>query len=215
MLCNYVCGCEHISWYYRLYLDLIVGWHLKWGPTNEASRFWGGLKERLNLMYWKPIPLWNLSKYKWVWEGHVIIGLTCVIHGFYTFTIHTRGEGQCFPQSAVIWKKNMVKLHLLTTFKVYTFHYLNIIIMRKSLLWLLTRKIWQQIWLLFKTTIPLNIFLFDMNFDKFIIELHFLLIRFMLAKFSKYQKSMIMLSIKYLDFKKNCLKLCIKNKFMD
>ena len=133
------------------------------------------------------------------------------LHFYYSYTRWR----PMFSSISFYLKKKMVKLHLLTTFKIYTFHYLNIIIMRKSLLWLLTRKIWQQIWLLFKTTIPLNIFLFDMNFDKFIIELHFLLIRFMLAKFSKYQKSMIMLSIKYLDFKKNCLKLCIKNKFMD
>jgi len=37
-----------------------------------------------------------------------------------------------------------------------------------------------------------------MNFDKFTIGLHFLLILFMLIKFIEYQNSIVMSSIKYL-----------------
>ena len=47
----------------------------------------------------------------------------------------------------------------------------------------------------------LNIFLLDMNFDKSTVELHFLFISSMLAKFQKDQKSIAMLSIKCLNFK--------------
>ena len=41
----------------------------------------------------------------------------------------------------------------------------------------------QQTWLLFKATTSLNIFLFDMNFDKSTIVLHFLNIFSVLANF--------------------------------
>ena len=52
-----------------------------------------------------------------------------------------------------------------------------------------------------KATNRLNIFLLDMNFNKFTIGLHFLLISSMLAKFLKIQRSITMSSIKYLNFK--------------
>ena len=61
-------------------------------------------------------------------------------------------------------------------------------------------------------TNPLNIFLLNVNFDKFTIELHFLIISLMFAKFLEDQKSLVALLIKYLNFKFCSLKLCIKNK---
>ena len=50
-------------------------------------------------------------------------------------------------------------------------------------------------------TNPLNIFLLNVNFDKFTIELHFLIISLMFAKFLEDQKSLVALLIKYLNFK--------------
>ena len=47
----------------------------------------------------------------------------------------------------------------------------------------------------------MNFFLLNMNFDKFNIELYFIIISFILAKFSKFQRSITMSSIKYLNFK--------------
>ena len=49
-------------------------------------------------------------------------------------------------------------------------------------------------------TTPLNIFLLNVNFDKSIIELHFLLLSSKLAKFLKDQRSIPISSIKYLNF---------------
>ena len=43
----------------------------------------------------------------------------------------------------------------------------------------------QQTWLQLKATISLNIFLFDVNFDKFTIALHFLSIFSVLANFQE------------------------------
>ena len=40
-----------------------------------------------------------------------------------------------------------------------------------------------------------------MNFDKFTIGLHFILILFMLTNFIEYQNSIVMSSFKYLNFK--------------
>ena len=60
------------------------------------------------------------------------------------------------------------------------------------------------------------IFLLNVNFDKFIIELYFLLIPSMLGKFSKNQKSIILSSIKYVNFSSfYYLKSCVKNKFIN
>ena len=47
----------------------------------------------------------------------------------------------------------------------------------------------------------LNIFLLDVNFDKFTIELYFLLVSFMVAKFFKNQGLLDMSLIKCLNFK--------------
>ena len=52
-----------------------------------------------------------------------------------------------------------------------------------------------------KTTTLLNMFLLDVNFDKSIIKLYFLLIFFMLAKFLENKKSVVMSSIKCLNLK--------------
>ena len=56
-----------------------------------------------------------------------------------------------------------------------------------------------------KQNLPTNslyiYFLLDVNFDKSIIRLHFLIILFMLAKFSKNKKLITMSVIKYLYFK--------------
>ena len=60
-----------------------------------------------------------------------------------------------------------------------------------------------------------NIFLLDVNFDKFIIELHFIYISFILAKFLEDPRLIAMSSIKYLNSKFCSLILCIKNKFMN
>ena len=46
-------------------------------------------------------------------------------------------------------------------------------------------KAQQQTWLQLKATISLNIFLFDVNFDKFTIALHFLSIFSVLANFQE------------------------------
>ena len=50
-------------------------------------------------------------------------------------------------------------------------------------------------------TNPLNIFLLNIHLDKFVIGLRFLLISYMLQKFSKDQKSIVIPSIKYFNFK--------------
>ena len=53
------------------------------------------------------------------------------------------------------------------------------------------------------------------NFDKFNIGLHFLLIFSMLAKFSEDQRLIVMSSIEYLHFKFLQSKIMHKNKFKD
>ena len=63
--------------------------------------------------------------------------------------------------------------------------------------------------------IPLNNFLLDVNFDKFAIRLHFIFISFILAKFSKNQRSIIMLLTNFYISSFCNIRLCIKNKFMD
>ena len=50
-------------------------------------------------------------------------------------------------------------------------------------------------------TTPINIYLLDMNFEKFIIKLHFLLKSLILAKFLENQRLITMLLIKFLNFK--------------
>ena len=52
-------------------------------------------------------------------------------------------------------------------------------------------KVWLQTWMQFKTITSLNIFLLDVNFDKFIIKLHYLLISSMLEN-SRKQKTIVM-----------------------
>ena len=60
------------------------------------------------------------------------------------------------------------------------------------------------------------IFLLNVNFDKFIIELYFLLIPSMLGKFSENKKSTILSSVKYVNFSSFYnLKSCVKNKFIN
>ena len=54
---------------------------------------------------------------------------------------------------------------------------------------------------IFKITTILNILLLNMNFNKSTIELHFLLISSMFAKFPENQRSIALSSIKYLNFK--------------
>ena len=56
-----------------------------------------------------------------------------------------------------------------------------------------------------------NIFILNVYFDKFTIKLHFLFTYSMLAKFSKDQRSIIMSSIKYLNFKFLWSKIMHKN----
>ena len=50
-------------------------------------------------------------------------------------------------------------------------------------------------------TTPINIYLLDMNFKKFIVRLHFLLKSLILANFSENQRLITMSLIKYLNFK--------------
>ena len=50
-------------------------------------------------------------------------------------------------------------------------------------------------------TTPINIYLLDMNFKKFIVRLHFLLKSLILAKFLENQRLTTMLLIKFLNFK--------------
>ena len=50
-------------------------------------------------------------------------------------------------------------------------------------------------------TTPINIYLLDMNFEKFTVRLHFLLKSLTLAKFSENQRLITMSLIKYLNFK--------------
>ena len=64
-------------------------------------------------------------------------------------------------------------------------------------------------------TTPLNIFLLNVNFDKFTIGLNFLLISFIFANFSKEKKSILMSSIKYLNFKFLWYKIIHKKKFIN
>ena len=54
---------------------------------------------------------------------------------------------------------------------------------------------------MFFSSNSLYIFLLDVNFENIIVGLHVLIISFMLAKFQRDQKSISMLSIKYLNFK--------------
>ena len=61
----------------------------------------------------------------------------------------------------------------------------------------------------------LNIFLLKMNFDKFTIGLHLLLISSMLAKFLENQNLIVMPLINCLNCKFCSLKLCIKYKLKD
>ena len=56
--------------------------------------------------------------------------------------------------------------------------------------------------------------LLDANFNKSIIELDFLLIRYMLAKFQDNRISITILSIKCLNFKFLHLKLYLKDEFL-
>ena len=49
-------------------------------------------------------------------------------------------------------------------------------------------------------TTPINIYLLDMNFKKFIVRLHFLLKSLILAKFLENQRLTTMLLIKFLNF---------------
>ena len=56
-------------------------------------------------------------------------------------------------------------------------------------------------WLQTKTTSPLNIFLLNMNFDKFTIRLHFFLYPPYLLNFMMIKDQQLMSSIKYLNFK--------------
>ena len=58
-------------------------------------------------------------------------------------------------------------------------------------------------------------FLLDVNFENLIVELYVLIISSMIANFQENQRSIVILSIKYLNFKFFSLKLCIKNKFID
>ena len=57
--------------------------------------------------------------------------------------------------------------------------------------------------------------LLNVNFDKSITRLSFLLIFFMLTIFLKDKKLIVMLSIEYLNFNICNLKLYLKNKSMD
>ena len=50
-------------------------------------------------------------------------------------------------------------------------------------------------------TTPINIYLLDMNFKKFIVRLHFLLKSLILAKFLENQRLITMLLIKFLNLK--------------
>ena len=58
-------------------------------------------------------------------------------------------------------------------------------------------------------------FLLDVNFENLIVELYVLIISSMIANFQEDQRLIVILSIKYLNFKFFSLKLCIKNKFID
>ena len=59
------------------------------------------------------------------------------------------------------------------------------------------------------------IFLLDANFENLTIELHVLIISSMLVKFQKDQKSITILSTKYLNSSFWGLKLCIKSKVIN
>ena len=62
-------------------------------------------------------------------------------------------------------------------------------------------KVWLQTLLLSKATTLFNIFLLDVNFDKSMIGLYFLLISSILAKFSKDQRSIAISSINCFNYK--------------
>ena len=62
-------------------------------------------------------------------------------------------------------------------------------------------KVPQQTWLLLKTITPLNIFLLDVNFNKFTIRLHFIFMYSIFAKFSENQRLIVISSIKCSNFK--------------
>ena len=66
-----------------------------------------------------------------------------------------------------------------------------------------------------KKILKIFFFLLDVNFENLIVELYVLIISSMIAKFQENQRSIVILSIKYLNFKFFSLKLCIKNKFID
>ena len=66
-----------------------------------------------------------------------------------------------------------------------------------------------------KNPYTLIIFLLDVNFEILIVELYVLIISSMIANFQEDQRLIVILSIKYLNFKFFSLKLCIKNKFID
>ena len=59
------------------------------------------------------------------------------------------------------------------------------------------------------------IFLLDVNFENLTIELHVLIISSMLVKFQKDQKSITILSTKYLNSSFWGLQLCIKSKIIN
>ena len=66
-----------------------------------------------------------------------------------------------------------------------------------------------------KKILKIFFFLLDVNFENLIVELYVLIISSMIANFQEDQRSIVILSIKYLNFKFFSLKLCIKNKFID
>ena len=73
-----------------------------------------------------------------------------------------------------------------------------------------SKHVWSQ-WLKYHSIT----FFLDVNFDKFIIRLHFILISFILAKYLENQRSIIMLLTNFYISSFCNIRLCIKNKFMN
>ena len=86
---------------------------------------------------------------------------------------------------------------------------------RMVIQYIFMRKVYLQTSLERNPQIPPIFFLFDVNFQNLIIELHVFIIFSILAKFQKYQRSIAILLNKCLNFKFLWSKIMNKNKFID
>ena len=77
---------------------------------------------------------------------------------------------------------------------------------------MITEKVYLQTSLEINSSNSPYIFLLNINFDKTIVRLHFLIISFIHVKFQEVQRSIAMSSINLLILSFCSLKLCIKKK---